>query len=141
MKAFLARRWGWLTGMTVLAMAVVSANAADTDPRAVADMNALMTRIIQPASDAVFYISRNPPADDAEWREMERQTLTLAESANLLLMPGYSVSSEQWAQDTASMREAAVRAWQAAQQRDVDALIDLNNDLYTSCENCHMATR
>jgi hypothetical protein len=140
MKSFLVRRGGWLAAVAVLTAAFMSANA-DTGPRAVADMNTLMTRIIQPASDAVFYISRNPPGDDAAWREMERQTLTLAESANLLLMPGYDAGSERWAQDTAAMREAAIRAWRAAQQRDVDALIDLNNDLYTTCENCHEATR
>lgn len=135
------RKGYWLTGLAVLATAVVSAAYAASEPRAVADMDALMTRIIQPASDAVFYISRNPPADDMQWREMERQTLMLAESANLLLLPGYNGYSEQWSRDTALMREAAIRAWMAAQQRDIDALVDLNNDLYTSCENCHMATR
>ena len=138
MKAW---RGFWLAGLAALTTVIVSAAAAAPGPRAVADMDALMTRIIQPASDAVFYISRNPPADDAQWREMERQTLILAESANLLLLPGYTAGSEQWMQDTALMRDAAVRAWRAARQRDLDALVELNNDLYTSCENCHMATR
>ncbi|MBC52559.1 MAG: hypothetical protein CMQ34_01855 [Gammaproteobacteria bacterium] len=115
--------------------------AADSPMQATADMSELMTRIIQPASDAVFYVSRTPPGDDAAWREMENMTLMLAESANLLLIPGYTQASEQWLRDTLLMRDAAVAAWEAAQARDLEVLMDLNGALYDSCESCHIATR
>lgn len=127
--------------LLLVAVASTGVLAADEEPQALADMSELMTRIIQPTSDAVFYISRFPPEDEAAWRELENKTLMLAESANLLLIPGYKRSTEQWLQDTLLMRDASVRAWQAAKDQDMDALIELNNDLYTSCENCHTATR
>ena len=129
--------------LALLLVAVTSTSllAADEVPQAVADMSELMTRIIQPTSDAVFYISRFPPEDDAAWRELENKTLMLAESANLLLISGYKRSTEQWLLDTLLMRDASIRAWQAAKEQDMDALVELNNDLYTSCENCHAATR
>jgi hypothetical protein len=127
--------------LLLVAVASTGVLAADDEPHALADMSELMTRIIQPTSDAVFYISRFPPEDDAAWRELENKTLMLAESANLLLIPGYKRSTEQWLQDTLLMRDASVRAWQAAKDQDTEALIDLNNDLYTSCESCHTATR
>ncbi|ALO45420.1 hypothetical protein [Pseudohongiella spirulinae] len=125
----------------LVAVSSTSLLAADDEPQAIADMSALMTRIIQPTSDAVFYVSRFPPEDDAAWRELENKTLMLAEAANLLLIPGYKRLTEQWLQDTVLMRDASVRAWQAAKNQDLDALMELNNDLYTSCENCHTATR
>jgi hypothetical protein len=134
-----------LLGAGAMAAAVaglVQAQAPSMEEaQATASMADIMTRIVQPTSDAVFYISRTPPADDAAWRELENKTLMLAESANLLLISGYRQDTEQWLQDSLLMRDASVRAWQAAQSRDLDALVELNNDLYTSCENCHMATR
>lgn len=134
-----------LLGAGAMAAAVaglVQAQAPSMEQaQATASMADFMTRIVQPTSDAVFYISRTPPADDAAWRELENKTLMLAESANLLLIAGYRQDTEQWLQDSLLMRDASVRAWKAAQARDLDALVELNNDLYTSCENCHMATR
>lgn len=129
-----------LSGFTLLALSV-GVLAAESSLQATADMSALMTRIIQPASDAVFYVSRFPPEDEAAWREMENQTLMLAESSNLLLVPGYAQASEQWLRDTLLMRDAAVAAWEAAKAKDLEALMDLNGALYESCESCHSATR
>ncbi len=120
----------------------VSLLAAGNDkPRAVGSMQELMTGIIQPTSDAVFYVSRTPPQSDADWLDMERQTLMLAESANLLLIPGYREDGERWLTDVEKMRVAAEAALKAAKDRDMDTLIDLNNDLYMSCESCHEAIR
>jgi len=116
-------------------------SAEESSPQATASMSELMTRIVQPTSDAVFYVSRFPPEDDTAWRELENKALTLAESANLLLIPGYVQPQQQWLRDALLMRDASVRAVRAAQARDLDALMDLNNDLYESCESCHTATR
>lgn len=124
-----------LAGMSVVVM------AADAPLQATASMSELMTRIIQPTSDAVFYVSRFPPEDEAAWRQLENQTLMLAESANLMLIPGYRQEQEQWLRDTLLMRDASVAAWEAAKTQDLDALMELNNALYESCESCHTATR
>ena len=130
-----------LISAAALLVLSVGVLAAESAMQATASMSELMTRVIQPTSDAVFYVSRFPPEDDAAWRQMENMTLMLAESANLLLMPGYTQGSEQWLRDTLLMRDAAVAAWKAAQARDLDALMDLNGALYESCESCHNATR
>ena len=124
-----------------LVLSVSLLAAGNEKPRAVGSMQDLMTGIIQPTSDAVFYISRTPPQSDADWLDMERQTLMLAESANLLLIPGYREDGERWLADVEKMRVAAEAALQAARDRDMDTLIDLNNDLYMSCESCHEAIR
>jgi len=129
-----------IAGSALLALSL-GVLAAESSMQATAGMSELMTRIIQPTSDAVFYVSRFPPDDDSAWRELENMTLMLAESSNLLLMPGYSQTSEQWLRDTLLMRDAAVAAWEAAQARNLEALMDLNGVLYESCESCHNATR
>lgn len=115
--------------------------AESASPQALASMSELMTRVIQPTSDAVFYVSRTPPESDEDWRRLENQTLMLAESANLLLIPGYVRDQPQWFTDTLLMREASVAAYNAARNRDLMALEDLNGALYESCESCHNATR
>lgn len=123
----------------VLAMSALAADNAA--PQASGSLSELMTRIVQPTSDAVFYVSRTPPQSDDDWRQLENKTLMLAESANLLLIPGYVRDQEQWIRDSLLMRDAAVAAYKAAQAKDLPALEELNNALYESCENCHTATR
>ena len=46
-----------------------------------------MVHMIYPTSDAVFYITTRAPKTDEEWAALQAKTLTLAESANLLMMP------------------------------------------------------
>ncbi|MDO8908365.1 MAG: hypothetical protein Q7W55_07685 [Pseudohongiella sp.] len=130
----------------VLVLGVASSlwvvSAADSAAlQATTSMSELMTRVVQPTSDAVFYVSRTPPATDEDWRRLENQTLMLAESANLLLIPGYVREQEQWTTDSLLMRDAAVAAYAASKNKDLFALEDLNGALYESCESCHNATR
>lgn len=127
--------------LSMLIAATVVSAADVPSPQATATMSEMMTRIVQPSSDAVFYVARTPPQTEEDWRRLENQTLMLAESANLLLLPGYVQAQEQWLRDSLSMRNAAVAAYKAAQTKDLPALEELNNALYESCENCHMATR
>jgi hypothetical protein len=116
--------------------------AADTATlQATTSMSELMTRVVQPTSDAVFYVSRTPPESDEDWRRLQNQTLMLAESANLLLIPGYVRQQQQWVTDSLLMRDAAVAAYEAAKSKDLFALEELNGALYESCESCHNAAR
>jgi hypothetical protein len=109
--------------------------------QATTSMSELMTRVVQPTSDAVFYISRTPPESGEDWRRLENQTLMLAESANLLLIPCYVRQQQQWVTDSLLMRDAAVAAYEAAKRKDLFALEELNSALYESCESCHNAAR
>ena len=83
---------------------------ADDNPemQATASMAEMMNRIVRPTSDAVFYVASEAPADDAAWSDLENKALMLAESANLLLMPGYVGDSERWSQDVKLMKDAAL---------------------------------
>jgi hypothetical protein len=114
---------------------------ASVAPRPIGTMSELMVNVIYPASDAVFYISTRTPKDDAEWTELQGKTLMVAEAANLLMMPGHVRDNDRWMADAKLMRDAGAAAFAAAKKKDLDALIDLNDQLYQSCVTCHQQYR
>jgi hypothetical protein len=107
----------------------------------VGSMSDLMVRMIYPTSDAVFYISTRTPTTDAEWGELQAKTLTLAESANLLMMPGRARDQGRWMDDAKLMLDAGTTAYRAARAKNVDALVEVNDALYQSCVQCHQHYR
>jgi hypothetical protein len=109
--------------------------------KGVGTMSELMIKIIYPSSDAVFYITTRTPETDLQWSELQGQTLMLAESANLLMMPGHARDQDRWMADAKLMRDAAAAAFKAAKAKDVNALEALNDQLYQSCTTCHMHYR
>jgi cytochrome c556 len=104
-------------------------------------MSELMVKIIYPASDAIFYITTREPKSDAEWVELQGKALAVAESANLLMMPGRARDQDRWMQDAQLMLDAGRAAFRAAKAKDVAALDALNDQLYTSCTSCHQHYR
>ena len=104
-------------------------------------MSDLMVKIIYPASDAIFYITTREPKTEAEWVDLQGKALAVAESANLLMMPGRARDQDRWMQDAQLMLDAGRLAFRAAKAKDVAALDALNDQLYTSCTSCHQHYR
>jgi len=104
-------------------------------------MSDLMVKIIYPASDAIFYITTRTPATEAEWGELQGKALALAESANLLMMPGRARDRDRWMEDAKLLLDAGRAAYRAARAKDAAALDALNDQLYTSCTSCHQHYR
>jgi hypothetical protein len=109
--------------------------------QAAGTMSDLMVKIIYPASDAVFYITTRQPKTEAEWGELEAKTLALAESANLLMMPGRARDQDRWMQDAKLMLDAGRLAYRAARRKDLAALEALSDQMYESCTSCHQHYR
>jgi len=103
----------------------------------VGTLSELMIRIIYPASDAIFYIATRTPTSEAEWGELQGKALAVAESANLLMMPGRARDQDRWMADAKLMLDAGRAAYRAARAKDVAALEAVNDALYTSCTSCH----
>jgi len=131
--------------LLVLCLSVPPLVAQDVAPpselKVVGTMSELMIRIIYPASDAVFYITTRTPETDVQWGELQGQTLMLAETGNLLMMPGRTRDQDRWMADAKLMRDAGAAAFKAAKAKDVQALEALNDQLYQSCTTCHMHYR
>lgn len=117
-----------------------SAGNASPSMARVGTMSELMIHIIYPTSDAVFYISSRTPTTDAEWTALQASTLTLAESANLLMMPGRTRAG-QWNADSRLMLDAAWGAFKAAKAKNLEGVEAVSDQLYESCVSCHKAYR
>jgi hypothetical protein len=115
--------------------------AAPVKPAIVGTMSDLMVKISYPASDAVFYITTRQPKTEAEWGELQGKTLALAESANLLMMPGRARDEDRWMQDAKLMLDAGRAAYRAARSKDLAALEAVSDELYESCTSCHQHYR
>jgi cytochrome c556 len=123
----------------LLFSATVGAQAVTPQPAGT--MSELMVKIIYPASDAIFYITTREPKSEVEWVELQGKALAVAESANLLMMPGRARDQDRWMQDAKLMLDAGRAAFRAAKAKDVAALDALNDQLYTSCTSCHQHYR
>jgi hypothetical protein len=115
--------------------------AAPVKPAIVGTMSDLMVKVIYPASDAIFYITTRQPTSDAEWGDLQGKALMVAESANLLMMPGRARDEDRWMQDAKLMLDVGRAAYRAARAKDLAALEALNDQLYESCTSCHQHYR
>ena len=110
-------------------------------PKAVGTMSELMIDVVYPTSNAVFYLFRQPPKNEVDWENFRTQALTLAESANLLMMPSRARDQDKWMADAQLLWEVGNKAYRAAQAKNLDAINALNDELNTACVQCHMDYR
>ena len=109
--------------------------------RIVGTMSQLMVDVIYPTSDDIFYIVTRPPSNEAQWTAIQRSALTLAESANLLMMPGRARDQDKWMTDARLLLDAGNLAFKAAKAKDFDALVALNEQFVAACTTCHQDYR
>ena len=100
-----------------------------------------MVNIIYPTSDALFYIERTPPKTDVEWGLIRNQALMLAESGNLLMMPGRARDQGNWITDSKMLVDVGAAAYKLAGAKDMQGILDLNDRLNASCVVCHQQYR
>lgn len=133
-----------------------------------ADMNQLMRGVLYPAANVVFSAQADNPADAKPvpgqdpsmatdpltstfggWQAVENAALALAESANLLLIPGRSCTNgvpaptkdPAWVAFVQEVRDTSMKAYTAAQAKDQEKMIELSEALSTSCSGCHRKWR
>ena len=97
----------------------------------------VMVKVVEPASNALFYISREPPQSDEQWKTLQGQALMLLEIANSLTTPARAKDKRQWMRDAKLLIDASAAAYEAANAKSLTALEALNDPLYTACATCH----
>jgi hypothetical protein len=127
-----------------------------------ADLRQLMRGTLFPASNVIFAAqSENPaevpPAKDpsmatnplastyGKWEAVENSALALSEVANLLMLPGRKcanglavpLTNADWAKFVQGLRDAGAAAYQAAQTKNQDKIVDAADVMTTACANCH----
>ena len=141
--------------------AAAASSGGATAPKVEANLLQLMRGIVYPASNVIFAaqedLSKQPVPPDAStspnpltttyggWQAVENAGLAIAESANLISMPGRMCSSGRlapvqradWIKDVQKLREAGRAAYQAAKKKDVDAMVDVSGTISDACSTCH----
>jgi cytochrome c556 len=132
----------------------------------------LMLSMIDPAADAVWLsvttvqtvqgVEETRPRTDADWTNVRHGALMLAESANLLMMPGRRVARpgetsetpgvelepeemdaliakdrEAWNARAIELHRAADAVLAAVEARDADKVFEVGETIERACENCH----
>lgn len=134
--AFMGKRWA---GILVLSGTLSFAQSSSESP---ASLKQLMLDLIHPSSnDLLLTIYRGGPQDDREWAAVRRDALTLAESGNLLMLPGRALDQFNWMKDARLLRDAGAAAYKAAQAKDGKALTTVATQLDASCTACHKQYR
>jgi hypothetical protein len=141
---------------------------ANADQQVHADLNQLMRGALYPAANVVFVsqvddpeelkkAGRGDPSMSTDplnaafggWVAVENAALTLAESANLLTIPGRSCANgvpvpakdAAWAAFVQQLRTGSMKAYQAAKTKDQEMMIEASNAVNASCEGCHRRWR
>ena len=127
--------------LIILFFASLAIAQAPSSFQPVGTMSQLMIDIIYPASDAIFYVERAKPQNDHDWGILRTNALNLAESGNLLMMPGRTRDEGDWIKDAKMLVDVGQAAYKAAQKKDLQAVVDLNEQLYVSCTKCHAQYR
>lgn len=127
-----------------------------------ATLGQLMKGILFPNSNVIFFAqsgdpAKVPPAKDpstatdpladtyGKWEAVENSSLALAEAANLLTLPGRKCSNglpvpignADWPKFVQGLRDAGMKAYKAAQSKDMDKMLDAADTMTTACANCH----
>jgi hypothetical protein len=127
-----------------------------------ANLNQLMRGTLFPASNVVFAAQTTNPAEvkAAErpsmatdplasafggWQAVENAALALAESANLLVVPGRKcangvdvpLKNPDWVKFVQELRDAGMKAFKAAQSKNQDNVLEVSDTLATACAHCH----
>lgn len=125
-----------LGGLMLLSMAAATmAQAPAYQP--VGTVRQIMLDIVAPTSDVIFKVPNQAPKDDKEWKNVQDSALMLAETGNLLLMPGRAKDTGEWTKFAKSLTDQGAKAFKAANAKDAKSLEDIGNDIDGVCEDCH----
>ena len=116
-------------------------------PKATGSTYQMMTSYLEPAADQIWGSAGLIITEDGEvdlrptteegWLNVINAATVVAEGGNLLLISGYSANEADWAAYSKGLTLAALKARQAAESQDADALFDAGGEIYNVCRACH----
>ena len=121
--------------------------AKDVDLDTGLNMHQLMVWVIDPASIVIWESTSSVyteegeismvPTDQQGWDKVRNMAAVVAESGNLLMMPGRAEDEGPWMAFSKMLIEAGMKAIAAAEAQSEDQLFMAGNDLYDACAACH----
>jgi len=114
--------------------------------RAYVDMKAFMEHVLTPAAKIVWSVNGvvidekgehdlSPKTED-DWERVVSGAATLAEATNALMIPERAIDPE-WPRYAKALADAAEKAYQAAEARDLKTISQVSDQLDGICAACH----
>ena len=110
------------------------------------DDHQMMNWVMDPAADVIWGSAGAvitlegeqslAPTDDEGWAEVRNAAAVVAESGNLLMLPGRS-RGDDWNEFARAIVVMGERAIAAAEAQDEPALFEVGGQLYNVCVACH----
>lgn len=131
-------------------------------PKVEGNLQQIMRGILFPNSNVIFAVqatdptSFKPEADPTQspnpltgsyggWQAVENSGIALAESANLLILPGrvcsngkpVPIQNADWAKFVQELRDVGMATYKAGQAKQLDKMSDISDQLSQACQDCH----
>ena len=133
---------------------------AASAPQVKGSLNQVMRGILFPNSNIIFDAQDKDPAappdpkDSASnpyagtyggWEAVENASIALAEAANLVALPGRNCANGKpvplndptFQKGLAALREVSMASYKAAQEKKLDAFLDISDKVTQACATCH----
>jgi hypothetical protein len=135
-----------------------SAQSPALTPQVAGTLNQVMRSILFPNSNIIFDAQSNDPAAPAAenssqpfsgvyggWEKVENAAIALNEASNLINMPGRTcqngkpvpLDNETYQKGILALRAAAAYAYKEAQAKNMDAMLDVADQMTQACSTCH----
>lgn len=112
-------------------------------------MRELMLYVLEPAADGLWSMAgwvedrdgyrELYPTTDEGWEHVVASAAMVAESGNLLTLPGRALDNDDWTIYAEGLTQAGFRAMAAAATRNKEDLFQAGADIYSVCSACHQA--
>jgi hypothetical protein len=130
-------------------VALSPSHSEDAGPlpfRAHVDMKTFMEHVLTPAAKIVWSVNGvvidekgehdlSPKTED-DWERIVSGAATLAEATNALMIPERALDPE-WSRYAKALADAADKAYQAAEARDLKTISQVSDQLDGICAACH----
>jgi hypothetical protein len=77
------------------------------------------------------------PTTEEGWLAVENSAAMVAETGNLMILPGRAVDDDAWIEYSQALYDAGIRTMKAAESRDKEAFFAAGGDIYQVCRACH----
>lgn len=134
----------------VLTLGLVSCAESVTEPppyKAVGDIKSTMAHVLEPAADVIWDSAGSiiteegeqalAPTTEEGWLAVRHGAQVVAETGNLLMMPGRGMPGDDWVEISQGLITMGEKAMAAADAQDEEALFQAGGELYNVCVSCH----
>jgi hypothetical protein len=136
------------------------ASPAAAAPQVKGTLNQVMRGILFPNSNIIFDAQDKDPGAPPDpklqesnpyagtyggWEAVENASIALAEAANLVALPGRNCANGKpvplndptFQKGLAALREVSMASYKAAQEKKLDAFLDISDKVTQACATCH----